>query len=163
MKAAPKPEVEDLVCPECEEDMERWDGDKTKTNGTDEALDGDAEVFIVWQVKDCEQATFFWCEDCEILMVVHNKCGENMHCMGHQGFSRSGSEHMRDSKTGMKACLSNPKPFDPNKPRYELYDVASDKIRVQEWFPGGLDGSHKHFWRCLGCKEDLAFSAVVTK
>ena len=133
-------DVEDQECPECEEEMEYWNAEKTKTADLEESLDSEAQVFVMWQEKDCEQAGFFWCQDCEILEVSHKQCNTLMHCMGHQGFSRSGSENMRDSKTGMKANLSNPKPIDPNKPRYELHDIASTKIRVNEWYPAGPDG-----------------------
>ena len=77
--------------------------------------------------------------------------------------ARSGSENMRNSKTGMKAHLSNPKSYDPNKPRYELYDVLSNKIRVEEWWPAGPKGDAKHFWMCQTCKVQFSFSAVPVK
>lgn len=156
-------EIEDVSCPECESSMEYWNAEKTKVPGLDESLDSEGEVFIMWQEKDCAKAAFFWCQDCEILMVTHKQCGSEMVCVGHQGYARTGSENMRDSKTGMKAHLSNPKPYDPNKPRYELYDVLSNKIRVEEWWPAGPKGDAKHFWMCQTCKVQFSFSAVPVK
>lgn len=144
-------------CESCGEEMEFWNRSKTEMNGGEESLDDEAEIFIAWSPNDCDKAAFFWCEGCEILQVSHRKCDTPMQLTGHQGFSRGGSQNYRDGKTGMKSVLTNPKPTDPNMPRFDVSDLMQTKLRLSEWFPCGFNGDQCHFWMCPECDASLAF------
>jgi hypothetical protein len=150
-------DVEPQECQGCGEEMEYWNAKKTETNEGEEALDEDGMIFIAWSVSDCKEAAFFWCENCEILQISHKQCSTPMQLLGHQGFSRDGSVHYRDSKTGMKAALTKPGPIDPKVPRFGTQDLDQTKLRMDEWFACGADGDQRHFWMCPECDKSFSF------
>lgn len=151
-------DIEDQECQVCGEEMEFWNTEKTKVLGSEQSLGEDENIYACWSVKDCAKAAFFFCEKCAIIQVVHKACGTPMQLTGHHGYARDGTEHYRDSKTGMRAQLQKPGTFDHNKPRFQMHDLAQSKLRTKEWFPSGFSGTEKHFWFCSECNVDLAFS-----
>jgi hypothetical protein len=150
-------DVEIQECQSCNEKMEYWNVEKTKSNAGEESLDENAEIFVSWSPSDCTQAAFFWCEGCEILQVSHKECNTPLQLLGHQGFSRDGSQHYRDAKTGMKSVLTKPGPIDSKVPRFATNDLMQTKLRLSEWFACGADGTQSHFWFCPDCNTAFAF------
>jgi len=136
--------------------MECWDAGKTQSNGGLESLDDDGDIWLMWSVKDCAEATFCVCETCKVLQVVH-KCGDDMQMMGHHGYHASGKQYRRDHVTGMKSEISKPAKYDANTPRFNISDLDQHKVRLDEWRIIGPNKDQKHFWHCATCCKTCQF------
>lgn len=147
----------EIVCPDCDEEMWYLD-EETTTRELDNALDEESEMWVSWKPSDCKECTFYVCGDCKIIKVVHNVCGDQLLLRGHMGFHYDGSEHMRNSKTGTKMVLDNPKPIkDKNEIRFDVSDLKQTKFRVNDWNPNGPGDEYHHFWHCESCAKDFKF------
>jgi hypothetical protein len=145
------------LCVDCEEDMELYDA---KNTDPDRSLDDDGDFWPFWKQEDCAKHAFLYCDGCKLIGVICVPCNERMHLVGHMGFDVDGSEHMRNSKTGVQAQLDNPNAkLDRTKPRFETIDLSKQKLRLTDWQPCGPDGTYHHFWSCAKCGVERSFSA----
>ncbi len=144
-------------CEVCNKAMTVFDEETTLTS-QDTALNANGTMWLSWKQEDCKDLTFHVCEECEILVVIHNKCENAMLFEGHMGFDSDGLQHMRNGKTKTKVELGvDAKCVDLTKPRFDISDCGKYKFRTAEWMPTGPDGTYKQFWYCEECKESYSF------
>ena len=144
-------------CEVCGKSMVVFDEDMT-IGSRDTALNANGTMWLSWKPSDCKDLTFQFCEECEILVVIHNKCENAMLFEGHMGFDDKGNQHMRNAKTKAKVALGfDAKCTDRTKPRFDIKDCGKYKFRTAEWMPTGPDGTYKQFWYCEECKKNYSF------